>query len=76
MMNRKRYVYVDTPLEKIEIEKFWNNKKVNIRNALEDFIIGADTIRSIQKKYNVYIASVYSHLSRLLEKGLIYEVKK
>jgi len=72
---RKKYVYVDTPIEKEIIKKFWIKKAEKIKKATEKFMQNPNIlIKDIEKEYNVYLSSFYSHFYRLKELGLIYVV--
>lgn len=74
---RDKYVYVDTPIEKIKIEKFWKRKLTKIRIATETFMFNPSILTSeIQKEFNVYTGNIYLHFYRLKELGLIYIVQE
>ena len=72
---RKRYVYVDTTIEKETIKNFWVKKTEKIKKATEIFMQNPNIlIKDIEKEYGVYVGSFYSHFYRLKTLGLIYNV--
>jgi len=72
MRKRNKYVY-NPNISYWRILQFWENKTEKVRLATEKFMNNPDIkIREIEKEFNVYLSSFYSHLNRLIELGYIY----
>jgi len=75
-MRRKREKYVYNPnIPFWQILQFWEKKTKNIRLATEKFMVNPDIkIKIIQKEFDIYAGSIYSHLYRLIRLGYVYAV--